>query len=92
MSSFENLNNLIQFRLTGTPDRTLLVSFYRLDTFDQAKVNFHIASLLVDNELGNNVLYEGNFQNNPTIYRDAIFNLLNRVEVYVNCVRIERLV
>jgi hypothetical protein len=81
--------NLVQFRLTGTPDGTLLVSFYQLDTFNQEAVNWRIASLLVENRMNAEVLYEGNLQNN-THYQPAIYNLLNRVEVYVNCVRIER--
>ena len=81
--------NLVQFRLTGTPDGNLLVSFYHLDTFNQDAVNWHLASLLVENRMNAQVLYEGNLQNN-THYQPAIYNLLNRVEVYVNCVRIER--
>ena len=86
--------NLVQFRLTGTapadrPDGTLLVSFYHLDTFNQEAVNWHIAGLLVENRMNAQVLYEGNLQNN-TAYQPAIYNLLNRVEVYVNCVRIEK--
>ena len=81
--------NLVQFRLTGTPDGNLLVSFYQLDTFSQEAVNWHIAGLLVENRMNAQVLYEGNIPNN-TQYQSAIFNLLERVEVYVNCVRIER--
>ena len=81
--------NLVQFRLTGTPDGNLLVSFYHLDTFSQEAVNWHIASLLVENRLDAQVLYKGNLQNN-THYQTAIYNLLDRVNVYVNCVRIEK--
>lgn len=84
-----NAKNFVQFRLTGTPDGNLLVSFYHLDTFNQEAVNWHIAGLLVENRMNAQVLYEGNLQNN-TAYQPAVFNLLNRVEVYVNCVRIER--
>ncbi len=82
--------NLVQFRLTGIPDGNLLVSFYHLDTFNQEAVNWHIAGLLVENRMNAQVLYEGNLQNN-THHQPAIYNLLNRVEVYVNCVRIERI-
>lgn len=81
--------NLVQFRLTGTPDGNLLVSFYHLDTFNQDAVNWHIASLLVENKMNASVLYEGNLLNN-THYQPAIYNLLERVNGYVNCVRIER--
>ena len=82
--------NLVQFRLTGTPDGNLLVSFYHLDVFNDQAVNWHIAGLLVENKLGAKVLYEGNLSNN-TVYQRAIYNLLQRVNVYVNCVRIERI-
>lgn len=88
MSNLE-AKNLVQFRLTGTPEGNLLVTFYHLDTFNQDAVNWHIASLLVENRMGAGVLYEGNLQNN-THYQPAIYNLLERVNVYVNCVRIER--
>lgn len=81
--------NLVQFRLTGTPDGNLLVSFYHLDVFNEQAVNWHIAGLLVDNKLGARVLYEGNLSNN-THYQKAIVKLLDRVTQYVNCVRIER--
>lgn len=81
--------NLVQFRLTGTHDGNLLVSFYHLDTFNQEAVNWHIAGLLVENRMNAQVLYEGNLQNN-THYQPAIYNLLERVDQYVNCVRIER--
>ena len=81
--------NVVQFRLTGTPDGNLLVSFYQLDTFSQEAVNWHIASLLVENRMNAQVFYEGNIQNN-THYQTAIYKLLERVSVYVNCVRIER--
>ena len=81
--------NIVQFRLTGTPDGNLLVSFYQLDVFNQQAVNWHIAGLLVENRMNAQVLYEGNIQNN-THHQTAIYNLLERVEVYVNCVRIER--
>lgn len=43
--------NLVQFRLTGTPDGNLLVSFYQLDVFNEQAVNWRIASLLVENKL-----------------------------------------
>ncbi|RZK44717.1 MAG: hypothetical protein EOO61_02770 [Hymenobacter sp.] len=81
--------NWVQFRLIGTPDGNLLVSFYQLDTFNQEAVNWHIASLLVENRMNAQVLYEGNLQNN-THYQSAIYKLLERVNLYVNCVRIER--
>lgn len=81
--------NLVQFRLTGTPDGNLLVSFYQLDVFNEQAVNWHIASLLVENKMNRDVLYEGNLQNN-THYQTAIYKLLERVNQYVNCVRIER--
>jgi hypothetical protein len=81
--------NLVQFRLTGTPDGNLLVSFYQLDVFNEQAVNWHIASLLVENKMNRDVLYEGNLQNN-THYPTAIYKLLERVNQYVNCVRIER--
>lgn len=81
--------NLVQFRMTDTPDGNLLVSFYHLDTFSQEAVNLHIAGLLVENRLNAQVLYEGNLQNN-THYQRAIYKLLERVDLYVNCVRIER--
>lgn len=81
--------NLVQFRLTGAPDGNLLVSFYQLDTFNQEAVNWHIAGLLVENRMNAQVLYEGNLQNN-TAYPTAVYNLLERVNHYVNCVRIER--
>jgi len=84
-----NAKNLVQFRLTGTPDGNLLVSFYHLDTFNQEAVNWHIAGLLVENRMNARVLYEGNLQNN-TYYQPAIYNLLERVDQYVNCVRIEK--
>lgn len=81
--------NLVQFRLTGTPDGNLLVSFYHLDVFNEQAVNWHIAGLLVENKIGARVLYEGNLSNN-THYQPAISNLLNRVDGYINCVRIEK--
>lgn len=81
--------NLVQFRLTGTPDGNLLVSFYQLDVFNEQAVNWHIAGLLVENKLAARVLYEGNLSNN-TAYPTAIYNLLERVDQYVNCVRIEK--
>ncbi|RZM08793.1 MAG: hypothetical protein EOO88_49705 [Pedobacter sp.] len=84
-----NAKNVVQFRLTGTPKGNLLVSFYQLDVFNQQAVNWHIAGLLVENKLNAGVLYEGNLSNN-TVYPTAIYNLLERVEVYVNCVRIEQ--
>lgn len=89
MKSDLDAKNLVQFRLTGTPDGNLMVSFYHLDTFSQEAVNWHIASLLVENRMNAQVLYEGNLQNN-THYQTAIYNLLERVNVYVNCVRIEQ--
>ena len=90
MKTDADIKNVVKFRLTGTPDGDLLVTFHQLDTFNQDAVNWHIASLLVENRLNAQVLYEGNLQNN-THYQPAIYNLLNRVDVYVNCVRIERL-
>ena len=84
-----NAKNLVQFRLTGTPDGNLLVSFYQLDVFNEQAVNWHIAGLLVDNKMGTRVLYEGNLSNN-THYQPAIYRLLERVDQYVNCVRIEQ--
>lgn len=47
-------------------------------------VNRHIAEHLLGG-----VLYEGNLQNN-THYPSAIYNLLQRMAVYVNFVRIEK--
>lgn len=97
----ENLEakNSIQFRLTDTAsarsaerDRAhgnLLVSFYYLDTVNQQAVDWHIASLLVEEKLGAGVLYEGNLANN-TVHVTAIHNLQWRIERSVNCVRIER--
>ncbi len=82
-------NNLVQFRMTGTPDGNLLVSFYQLNTFSKEAIDWYIAQLLVENRINAQVLYEGNLQNN-THYQRAIYNLLERVNVYVNCVRIER--
>ena len=81
--------NLVQFRLTGTPHGNVLVSFYHLDVFNQQAVNWHIAGLLVENRMNAQVLYEGNIQNNNQ-YQTAVYNLLERVDVYVNCVRIEQ--
>ena len=75
------------------------MSFYHLDVFNQQAVNWHIAGLLVENRMNAQVLYEGNIQNNTataatvarTVYHQtAIYNLFERVDVYVNCVRIER--
>lgn len=81
--------NLVRFRLTGTPDGNLLVSFYHLDVFNEQAVNWHIAGLLVENKLEARVLYEGNLSNNSA-YQTAVYTLLKRVSVYVNCVRIEQ--
>jgi hypothetical protein len=89
MKTGSGIKNMVKYRLTGTPDGNLLVSFYHLDVFDQQAVNWRIAEQLVDEKMGPEVLYEGNLNNN-THYQPAIFNLLQRVEVYVNCVRIER--
>lgn len=80
--------NLVQFRLTGTHNGNLLVSFYHLNVFNQQAINWHIAGLLMEDKLGARVLYEGNLYNNAA-YQMAIGNLLERVRVYVNCVRIE---
>ncbi|WP_240625377.1 hypothetical protein [Spirosoma pollinicola] len=66
-----------------------MVSFYYLNIASQEAVNWHIAEQLVEGRLMAEVLYEGNLQNN-TAYSAAIYRLLERVEVYVNCVRIER--
>jgi len=71
------------------PDGNLMVSFYYLNIASQEAVNWHIAEQLVEGRLMAEVLYEGNLQNN-TAYSAAIYRLLERVEVYVNCVRIER--
>ena len=90
MKTDTDIKNVVKFRLTGTPDGDLLVTFYQLDTFNQEAVNWHIAGLLVEDRMSAQVLYEGNLQNN-THYQPAIYNLLNRVKVYINCVRIERL-
>ena len=89
MKTGSGIKNVIKYRITGTPDGNLLVSFYHLDVFDQQAVNWRIAEQLVDEKMGPEVLYEGNLNNNMH-YQPAIFNLLRRVEVYVNCVRIER--
>ncbi|RZK32655.1 MAG: hypothetical protein EOO61_16700 [Hymenobacter sp.] len=89
MKTGSGIKNIIKYRLTGTPDGNLLVSFYHLNVFDQQAVNWRIAEQLVDEKMGPEVLYEGNLNNN-THYQPAILNLLRRVEVYVNCVRIER--
>jgi hypothetical protein len=88
MKTGSGIKNMVKYRLTGTPDGNLLVSFYHLDVFDQQAVNWRIAEKLVDEKMGPEVLYEGNLNN--THYQPAIFNLLRRVEVYVNYVRIER--
>ena len=89
MKTDTEVKNVVKFRLTGRLDGDLLVTFYHLDTFSQEAVNWHIAGLLVENRMNAQVLYEGNLQNN-THYQPAIYNLLNRVEVFVNCVWIER--
>lgn len=89
MKTGSGIKNIVKYRITGTPDGNLLVSFYHLDVFDQQAVNWRIAEQLVDEKMGPEVLYEGNLNNN-THYQPAIFNLLRRVELYVNCVRIER--
>jgi len=83
------IKNIVRFRLTGTPDGNLLVTFFHLDIFNEMDVNRHIAGQLLGGQLGARVLYEGNLQNN-THYPSAIVNLLQRVEIYVNCVRIEK--
>ncbi|MFD1144577.1 hypothetical protein ACFQ4C_25845 [Larkinella insperata] len=83
------MKNTVKFRLTGTPEGNLLVSFYYLDITSQDAVNWHIAEQLVDGRLSALVLYEGNLQNNK-VYPEAIYKLLERVELYVNCVRIEK--
>ena len=83
------ITNIVRFRLTGTPDGNLLVTFFYLDIFNEMAVNRHIAGQLLGGQLGARVLYEGNLQNN-THYPSAIVNLLQRVEIYVNCVRIEK--
>jgi hypothetical protein len=80
--------NIARFRLTGTPDGNLLVTFFELDIFDETVVNRHIARQFLGGLL-KEVLYEGNIQNN-TLYPSAINDLLQRVQVYVNCVRIEK--
>lgn len=88
MKTGSGIKNMVKYRITGTPDGNLLVSFYHLDVFDQQAVNWRIAEQLVDEKMSPEVLCEGNLNN--THYQPAIFNLLRRVEVYVNCVRIER--
>ncbi|RYC66630.1 hypothetical protein [Spirosoma sordidisoli] len=89
MRTDSGIKNVVTFRLTGTPDGNLLVRFYHLDIASQEAVNWHIAEQLVAGQMSAEVLYEGNLQNN-TVYPTAIYKLLDRVEVYVNCVRIER--
>lgn len=89
MRTDSGIKNIVKFRLTGTPDGNLLVSFYYLNIASQEAVNWHIAEQLVEGKMMAHVLYEGNLQNN-TAYQTAIVKLLERVEVYVNCVRIER--
>ena len=89
MTLNRGIKNEVKFRLTGTPEGNLLVSFYYLDITSQEAVNWHIAEQLVEGRLGAQVLYEGNLQNN-TVYPQAIYKLLERVQLYVNCVRIER--
>ncbi|MBC3789081.1 hypothetical protein [Spirosoma utsteinense] len=89
MRTDSGIKNVVKFRLTGTPDGNVLVSFYYLDITSQEAVNWHIAEQLVEGKLMAHVLYEVNLQNN-TAYQSAIYKLLERVEVYVNCVRIER--
>ena len=83
------IKNIVRFRLTGTPDGDLLVTFFHLDIFNEIVVNRHISKQLLGGQLGAGVPYEGNLQNN-THHPSAISNLLQRVEVYVNCVRIEK--
>lgn len=90
METGSGIKNIVKFRLTGTPDGNLLITFFHIDVFNQQAVNWHIAELLVEERMNAKVLYEGNLSNN-THYQPAIYNLLQRVEVYVNCVRIERL-
>ena len=93
MRTDSGIKNVVKFRLTGTaarlPDGNLLVSFYYLNITSQDAVNWHIAEQLVEGKLMAEVLYEGNLQNN-TAYQTAIYRRRERVEVYVNCVRIER--
>lgn len=66
-----------------------MVTFYYLDVFNQATVDWHIAGQFVEGRLHPNVLYEGDLQN-ISYYQSAIYNLMQRIEQYVNCVRIER--
>ena len=89
MRTDSGIKNVVKFRLTGTPDGNLLVSFYYLDIASKEAVNWHIAEQFVEGKMTAQVLYEGNLQNN-TAYQGAVYRLLERVEVYVNCVRIER--
>jgi len=85
-----DIRNETKFRLTGTPEGNLLVTFFELDIFDQEAVNWHLAERFVSQKVINaGVVYEGNLSN-LTHYHQAIHNLLKRVPVYVNCVRIER--
>lgn len=84
------IKNVTKFRLTGTPEGNLLVTFFELDIFDHEAVNWHLAERFVSQKVVNaGVVYEGNLSN-LTHYQEAIHNLLKRVNVYVNCVRIEQ--
>jgi hypothetical protein len=90
MNKGSGIKNRVKFRLTGTPDGDLLVTFYHLDVFNDSAVNYHIATQFLGGQFGSKVLYEGNLQNN-TYYQPAIYRLAERIELYVNCARIERL-
>lgn len=83
------IKNVVKFRPTGSPDGTLLITFFHIDVFNEQAVNWHIAEILVEEKINAKVVYEGNLSNN-TYYQPAIYNLLQRVKMYVNCVRIER--
>ena len=82
--------NHTAFRLLGTPDGDLLVTFYYLDVMDKAAVDWQIAEIFLSGN-NRNVLYEGYLPNN-TKHTTAVFNLFKRVtDRVVNCVKIERL-
>ena len=83
--------NHTAFRLTGTPDGDLLVTFYYLDITDKAAVDWQIATIFLSGD-NRNVLYEGYLPNN-TQHITAVSNLFKRIsDRIVNCVRVERLV
>ena len=82
--------NHTAFRLLGTPDGDLLVTFYYLDITDKAAVDWQIATIFLSGDT-RHVLYEGYLPNN-TCHITAVNNLFARVSPrIVNCVKIERL-